>query len=262
MQDHIIRKRQGSIEWFIFNRPEARNAETAWMDDELVRTCAEVNADPSVKALVFTGVKSEKPCFTSGADFNRLGEINGYADILKLEESGERLTSAIESVRVPTIAAMAGAAIGGGVLIAAACDIRIASPSLRFGFPLARTSGSCVSMRNLARLMSLIGYQRAKQMIMSARLYSADELHQAGGLDEVVADEDELFRRAQEIGDSYAELAPLTIWAAKETARRIRDFNIPPHADADILSACYLSQDFKEGVAAFKTKKKPVWQGK
>jgi enoyl-CoA hydratase/carnithine racemase len=257
----IIRKRQGSVEWFIFNRPHVRNAETEWMDEELVRVCTNVNADPTVKALVFTGVASETPCFTSGADFSRLRSVNSMADIRKLEDSGERLSSAIESVRVPTIAAMAGPAIGGGVLIAASCDIRIASPSLRFGFPLARSSGSCLSMRNLARLSNLIGYQHTKELVMSARLLNANELAEAGALNEIVPDEPALFTRAQQIAESYADLAPLTIWATKEAMRRLRDFAIPPHADADILAACYLSQDFREGIAAFREKRKPRWRG-
>jgi enoyl-CoA hydratase/carnithine racemase len=118
-RDEIIHRRVAQIEWFIFNRPEVRNAETEWMDDELVRTCARVNDDPDVRALVFAGVEGSTPCFTSGADFSRLRTIESFRDIGYLEESGERLTTAIESVRVPTIAAMAGPAVGGGVLIAA-----------------------------------------------------------------------------------------------------------------------------------------------
>lgn len=258
----ILRKRVGAVEWFIFNRPHVRNAETEWMDDELVRVCAEVNADPDVRALVFTGAESERPCFTSGADFSRLKAVNSFDDIRGLEDSGERITSAIESVRVPTIAAMAGPAIGGGVLIAASCDIRIASPSLLFGFPLARTSGSCLSMRNLARLVNLIGFQLTKEIVMSARFLSAKELADVGGLTELVSDEAGLHPRAQAIGEEYAKLAPLTMWATKESLRRLRNFSIPEHADADILSACYLSQDFKEGVAAFFEKRKPTWAGR
>jgi enoyl-CoA hydratase len=260
--DEIIRKRVGPVEWFIFNRPHVRNAETEWMDDELVRVCNEVNQDPEVRALVFIGVQNEKPCFTSGADFSRLRSVATFEDIKELEASGERLATAVESVRVPTIAAMAGPAIGGGVLIAAACDLRIASPSLQFGFPLARTSGSCLSMRNLARLVNLIGFQLTKEIVMSARFLGAKELHEAGGLTEIVADDAALFTRAQEIGEQYAQMAPLTIWATKESLRRLRNFAVPEHADSDILMSCYLSQDFREGVAAFFEKRKPHWIGR
>lgn len=258
----VIRYRKNNVEWFLFNRPQVRNAETEWMDEELVRTCEDVNRDPTVKALVFAGAPSEPPCFTSGADFNRLGAIESFDDIQKLEASGERLTTAIESVRVPTIAAMAGPSIGGGVLIATSCDLRLASPSLRFGFPLAKTSGSCLSMRNFARLITLVGHNRAKEMIMSARFLSAEELFIAGGLSEVVRDEGELLSRAQEVAETFASLSPLTIWATKETARRISDFNIPANADADLLSACYLSDDFQRAVSAFKLKEKFEWSGR
>ncbi|MGH0241361.1 enoyl-CoA hydratase [Sinorhizobium meliloti] len=258
----VIRYRKNNVEWFLFNRPHVRNAETEWMDEELVRTCEDVNKDPTVKALVFAGAASQPPCFTSGADFSRLGAIGSYDDIQKLEECGERLTTAIESVRVPTIAAMAGHSIGGGVLIATSCDLRIASPSLKFGFPLARTSGSCLSMRNFARLITLVGHNRAKEMIMSARFLTADELLAAGGLNEIVPNEDQLLPRAQEVAETFSNLSPLTIWATKEMARRIRDFNIPANADADLLSACYLSDDFRRAVSAFKEKDAFEWTGR
>src|SRR6202022_4752235 len=123
--------------------------------------------------------------------------------------------STLESVRVPTIAAIAGACTGAGAAIAAACALRIGSPSARYGFPIARTLGNCLSMANYARVVALLGFARTKDMIMRARLLDAQELLAAGALTEVTADEASLPRRAQELAGGGAPSAPPPPWATK-----------------------------------------------
>jgi enoyl-CoA hydratase len=169
--------------------------------------------------------------------------------------------STVESVRVPTIAAIAGPCTGAGAAIAACCDLRIASPSARYGFPIARTLGNCLSMANYTRISTLIGFGRMKDVMMRARLMDAQEMLACGLLSEVTADEDSLLTRAQALADEVASLAPLTLWATKEALRRIRDGMIPEGADSDLVIACYMSQDFKEGVEAFLAKRQPRWTG-
>jgi enoyl-CoA hydratase len=171
------------------------------------------------------------------------------------------MMSTLESVRVPVIAAIAGACTGAGAAIAAACDLRIASPSARYGFPIARTLGNCLSMANYARVVALLGYARTKDIIMRARLMEPPELLAAGVLTEVTPDEESLPRRAQELAEEVASYAPLTLWATKEALRRMRDRLIPENSDSDLIIACYLSRDFKEGVEAFLAKRKPDWKG-
>jgi enoyl-CoA hydratase/carnithine racemase len=162
---------------------------------------------------------------------------------------------------VPTIAAIAGACTGAGAAIAACCDIRLASPSARYGFPIARTLGNCLSMANYTRAAALIGFARLKDLIMRARLMDAQEMLACGLVAEVSPDEDSLLTRAQAVADEVASMAPLTLWATKEALRRIRDTLMPEGADSDLIVACYTSQDFKEGVEAFLAKRKPVWTG-
>ena len=164
----------------------------------------------------------------------------------------------LERCPVPTIAAIAGACTGGGAAIAAACDMRIASATARFGFPIARTLANCLSMSNLARFSALVGTARVIEMVYTARLFSAAEAQSAGLVSEVLPDQAALEARATELATLLAGHAPLTMRATKEALRRLRD-NLPP--DEDLIRLCYTSADFREGMDAFLTKRAPVWQG-
>ena len=255
----LITERRGPVQWVIFNRPRARNALTWGMYGRLVEVCEEVNGDREVRAVVLTGAGGK--AFVAGTDISQFRAFKTEQDALDYEAGGNRMMSTLESVRVPVIAAIAGACTGAGAAIAAACDLRIASPSARYGFPIARTLGNCLSVANYARVVALLGYARTKDVIMRARLMDAQELLAAGVLSEVTADEASLPRRAQELAEEVASHAPLTLWATKEALRRMRDRMIPENADADLIVACYLSRDFKEGVEAFLAKRKPEWKG-
>jgi enoyl-CoA hydratase len=255
----LVSERRGSVQWVIFNRPQARNALTWGMYGGLVEVCEEVNRDREVRAMVLTGAGGQ--AFVAGTDIAQFRDFKTEQDALDYEAGGNRMMSTLESVRVPVIAAIAGACTGAGAAIAATCDLRIASPSARYGFPIARTLGNCLSMANYARVVALLGYARAKDIIMRARLMDAQELLAAGVLSEVTPDEESLPRRAQELAEEVASYAPLTLWATKEALRRMRDRMIPENADADLILACYLSRDFKEGVEAFLAKRKPSWKG-
>jgi enoyl-CoA hydratase len=257
--EELISERRGSAQWVIFNRPQARNALTWGMYGRLVEVCEEVNRDREVRAMVLTGAGGK--AFVAGTDISQFRAFKTEQDALDYEAGGNRMMSTLESVRVPVIAAIAGACTGAGAAIAATCDLRIASPSVRYGFPIARTLGNCLSMANYARVVALLGYARAKDIIMRARLMDAQELLAAGVLSEVTPDEESLPRRAQELAEEVASYAPLTLWATKEALRRMRDRMIPENADADLIIACYLSRDFKEGVEAFLAKRKPNWKG-
>ena len=136
--------------------------------------------------------------------------------------------------------------------------MRIAAANARFGFPIARTLGNCLSMANIARLAALIGSARVIDMIFTARLLGAPEAQAAGLVGEILPDRDALLSRATELANLVASHAPLTLRATKEAVRRLRD-NLPP--DEDLIRLCYTSADFKEGMEAFLTKRPPVWRG-
>jgi enoyl-CoA hydratase len=257
--DELIVERRGVVQWVTFNRPQARNALTWGMYSRLVEVCEAVNRDREVRAMVLTGAGGK--AFVAGTDISQFRAFKTEQDALDYEAGGNRMMSTLESVRVPVIAAIAGACTGAGAAIAASCDLRIATPSARYGFPIARTLGNCLSMANYARVVALLGYPRTKDIIMRARLMDAQELLAAGVLSEVTADEASLPGRAQELAEEVASYAPLTLWATKEALRRMRERMAPENSDADLIIACYLSRDFKEGVEAFLAKRKPEWIG-
>ena len=258
----LIRRREGKVEWLMFNRPAARNALTHEMESRLTAIFREINEDDGVRAVVLTGVAGSKPAFMAGADMGDLKDAATPESSMQMEAASEEMMTALEQVRAPTIAAMAGACVGVGALLAAACDVRIAAPSLRFGFPIARTVGNCLSTKNYARLVSVLGPARTKDLIFDPTLLSAPQAAAMGLVREVVLDEDQLTARAQEIAERLAELAPLTLWATKDSLRRMRDEALPADVDRDLLLGCYLSADYQEGIAAFLAKRPPLFTGR
>ena len=257
--DELIVERKGAIAWITFNRPQARNALTWNMYSRLETACQEVNADRSVRAVVLIGAGGQ--AFVAGTDIGQFRAFKTEQDALDYEARGNLVMHTLESVRVPTIAAIAGACTGAGAAIAACCDLRLASPSARYGFPIARTLGNCLSMANYTRAAALIGFARLKDLIMRARLMDAQEMLACGLISEVTPDEESLLTRAQALADEVASMAPITLWATKEALRRVRDTLIPDGADSDLIVACYTSKDFKEGVEAFLAKRQPRWTG-
>jgi enoyl-CoA hydratase/carnithine racemase len=253
MSDDLIYEPAEGIGRITLNRPQARNALTFAMYERL----AAIAADPGdVRAIVITGAGDK--AFAAGTDINQFRSFSTAEDALQYESRIDRVIGAIERCPVPTIAAIAGACTGGGAAIAAGCDIRIAAANARFGFPIARTLGNCLSMSNLARLSALIGPARVIEMIFTARLFSAEEALSSGLVSQVVPDPATLAARATELATLLAGHAPLTMRATKEALRRLRD-SLPP--DEDLIRMCYESQDFREGMDAFLTKRAPVWQG-
>lgn len=259
MDDELLYEVRDGIAHVTFNRPQARNALTFGMYERLAAVCAEVDADRSIKALVLTGAGDR--AFAAGTDISQFRAFSTPEDALEYEARIDRVLGAVERCRVPTIAAIAGAATGGGAGIAAACDLRIAAANARFGFPVARTLGNCLSMANYARLSALIGQARVKDLVFTARLIEAPEAHAIGLVSEILPDAAALAERAGALAALVASHAPLTLQATKEALRRLRDPG-GGQGDKDLILMCYMSADFREGMDAFLTKRKPVWRGK
>ena len=257
--DELIVERRGQVQWLIFNRPSVRNAMTWNMYERLAKTCDAINQDRSIRAVVLTGAGGQ--AFVSGTDISQFRSMKTKQEFLDYETRGTEVLGALEMVRAPTIAAIAGACTGAGAAIVNCCDLRIASPSARYGFPIARTLGNGLSMTNYARAAALLGPARVKDLIFQARLMNADEMLSSGLLTEITPDEDSLLPRAQQLAEELADRAPLTLWATKESLRRIRNEMIPSDEGSDILLSVYMSGDFKEGVEAFLEKRKPDWRG-
>jgi enoyl-CoA hydratase/carnithine racemase len=179
-------------------------------------------------------------------------------DAWEYEEKMDRVLDTIERCPVPTIAAITGACTGGGAAIAACCDLRVCDPGLKFGFPIARTLGNCLSISSLARLSALIGQARVREVIFTARLVGAEEARAIGLVMEVA---DDPLARAREIAERLKGHAPLTLRVTKEGLRRLRIEGASAD-DRDLVETAYMSEDFREGMEAFLGKRKPEFNGR
>ena len=260
MSDDILHEvREGGIAWTTFNRPQARNAMLFPMYQRIQELADEISEDPNIRVWVLTGAGGK--AFASGTDISQFREFKTAEDALTYEARIDKVLGALENCTKPVIAAIAGACTGGGAAIAACCDLRIATRSLKFGFPIARTLGNCLSVANYARLAHLIGPARVKDLFFTARLMEADEALSVGIVNELVDDHATLMRRARELTATVAGNAPLTLRATKEALRRIAAAQtLPP--DDDLVGLCYGSQDFREGIDSFLTKRPPQWKGR
>lgn len=255
-QGTVRYRRDGAVAHVVFDRPEARNAMTWTMYEQLAETCHRIVTDTGVRCAVFRGAGGK--AFVAGTDIGQFRDFATAQDGVNYEQKMEEYLSRVESLPVPTLAVIEGWAIGGGLAIATACDLRIATPDTRFGVPIARTVGNCLSIANNALLMAAFGPGRTKKMLMLAEMLTAEEAAQSGFLAEIVAAEN-LDVRAKEISERLAGNAPITMRVTKEAIRRLLHAGIPD--DADLIRQAYGSEDFRIGVEAFVNKQKPEWTG-
>lgn len=260
----IFTKDEAGVARIVLNRPQARNALTFAMYRGLISCCDEIASDPGVKALIITGAGDK--AFAAGTDIAQFRAFETAEDALGYERFMDQVLGGLERLRVPTIAAIAGACTGGGAAIAAACDLRVATRDARFGFPIARTLGNCLSQGNLKRLANLIGPARVKDIIFTARLVGAEEALAIGLVGEVVEDCSALMERVDALAALLAGHAPLTMQATKEGLRRLAEEDALPEGGErpgdDLILMCYMSQDFREGMEAFLGKRPPEWKGR
>jgi enoyl-CoA hydratase len=257
MSDGEVRlERDGPVARVTFDRPAARNAMTWKMYESLSRICGELRADKSVRVAVLRGAGGK--AFIAGTDIAQFQAFKSPDDGIAYERSMEGFLGALETLPIPTIAVVEGYAVGGGLAIASVCDFRVATPGSRFGVPIARTLGNCMSMHNCARLVAALGPAPAKRMLLLGDMVKAEEAHALGFVLDVVAPE-ALDARVNELCDRLARNAPITMRVSKEAIRRaLASFAVQGE---DLVRETYGSNDFHEGVAAFVGKREPKWTG-
>ncbi|CAN5768566.1 enoyl-CoA hydratase [soil metagenome] len=243
----------GEVATLTFDRPEARGAMTFAMYRELAAACARIADTPALRVAVLRGAPG---AFVAGTDIGEFAAFATGEDGIAYEERVEAVIAGLEALPVPTLAVIDGAAVGGGLAIAVACDLRLVTPRARLGVPIARTLGNCLSLRNVARLERAFGLGAARRMLLLSELLDGEAAARAGFAIGCVEPGD-LEARTQGVVDTLRAAAPLTIEATRETLRRI---GRGESGDADIIAGIYGSGDFREGVRAFLDKRKADWQ--
>jgi enoyl-CoA hydratase/carnithine racemase len=238
----VTLERRAAAAWVNFDRPEAHNAMTFAMYDRLVEHCETVDADDSLAVMVLRGAGGR--AFVAGTDIRQFAAFETAQDGLAYEARIDAVLDRLEAVRKPTIALVDGFAMGSGLAISAACDLRVITPEARFGMPIARTVGNCLSMANYARLAQALGAARLKDVMFRARPIEADEALAIGFASAITVDPEPYVER---LCAELADHSPTTLWVTKEALRRAR--HVP--AGDDLVLEAYASEGFRTNVARF-----------
>jgi enoyl-CoA hydratase len=249
--------RAGRVAHIVFDRPEARNAMSSAMYEELRHICTVIGAGETLRVATLRGAGGK--AFIAGGDIHEFQAFTSGEDGVAYEARIEEVLTALETLPVPTIAVIDGWCVGGGLAIAACCDLRIGAPTARFAVPVARTLGNCLSMQDYARLVAHFGAARAKRLLLLAEAIPAAEARDAGFLLDVV-EPDGLEVRLAAITDRLVAHAPITMRASKEAIRRL--VAAAGIDGDDLIRECYGSSDFRIGVEAFLGKRPAEWSGR
>ncbi len=264
---HITLNRDGPIARLTIDRPEKRNALALDTVAELVEAVRALDADASVRVVVLGGAGDR--AFASGADLDEIAGLAGHPDrAVAYDGKLDALYDTLAESRLPIIARIQAAAIGGGCLLALACDLRVASPAATFGVPAGRI-GLMLSPREHALLVQAVGASRAKLLLYSARRLSAEEALRAGLIDLVVPDAsvEALDAGIERLATDIAQCAPHSIGVAKQFVHALAyggssDAESPDATLREAYERIYASEDLREGLAAFKARRAPAFKGR
>jgi len=258
-EGRLLFEKRGHVAHVRFDNPAAYNALTSRMWVDLRDACHAIAEDRDIRVVTFRGVGGK--AFISGTDISDFADFGSGEQGVAYERGIDDYMAAVDAIPVTTIAIVEGFAVGGGINIASACDFRIATPGAKFGSPIGRTIGNCLSASSTARIASAIGTQMARRMVLLGELIEAPELLASGFLHQI-AEPEALDAAVAALCMRAAENAPLTTRATKETIRRLHHANLPEIEP--LIAEVYGSEDFRRGVRDFlaKTRKLPDWEGR
>lgn len=254
----VIVERRGAEAHVRFDNPSAHNAldSQMWLDlRDIARGFA---ADRSVRVVTFRGAGGK--AFVSGTEIAKFADYETGEQGIEYERGIDECMGAVDAIPCTTIAVVEGWAIGGGMNISSACDFRIATPDARFGSPIGRTIGNCLSAASVARIGGAVGIQLAKRMVLLGEILGAEQLLASNFLLKIVERSD-LDEEIATLCERATQNAPLTTSATKETIRRMT-YDALPEIES-LIGQVYGSADFRRGVADFlaRTKAVPNWSG-
>jgi enoyl-CoA hydratase len=253
----IVYEVRSNIAYINFDHVAARNAMTVGMYESLKSLCIDIAKQPEIRVLVLRGTGGK--AFIAGSDIAQFVDFQSGQDGLQYEARIDQYLAPLAMLPIPTIAVIEGMAVGGGLAIASCCDFRIATPDARFGVPIAKTLGNCLSANNLAWLISHLGIPIVKRMLLLAEMIAASELLERGYLYSICEPLD-IEREISALTERLMSLAPLTQKSSKLMIARQVSNKVPDCQD--LISETYASADFKQGVKAFLNGVIPDWKGK
>jgi enoyl-CoA hydratase/carnithine racemase len=260
LADLILTERDGEhVVTVTLNRPEKLNALTRAMWRELGQTVAALGADPSVRCIVLRGAGER--AFSPGNDIAEFAtDRSNKAQAIDYGADMHRCAQQLADCPVPLVAQIHGICVGGGLEIAALCDLRICGESSRFGAPI-KNLGLVMAYAEMAPLVRLVGPAVALEILLEGRIFDAQEAKGKGLVTRVVAD-DQVAADARAAAQRIAEGAPLVARWHKKFARRLADGAPLTAAERDECFDCFDTEDFRIGYAAFLAKTKPEFVGR
>jgi enoyl-CoA hydratase/carnithine racemase len=254
-----IERRIEKVADLVLNRPEARNALSKEMCVAILEALERIDADPEARAVI---VRGSGPTFCSGAD------LDAVSNVIDFIPTFETMLDSLARFRLPTIAAIQGAALGGGLQLATSCDFRICSDEARLGIPSSRL-GIVVNFENVQRLVLLVGLPVAREVLMTGRTYSGPHAAATGLVTRSVPP-DVLDEEVDTLAEAIVDLAPLSVQGAKQALQLVADHlagarTTRPREAAQVdalVERAYRSEDLAEGLRAMTEKREPRFEGR